>query len=48
MADANGRAHRDIPPPPPVVLNCGAHSPKEGYRASAEIGLTFVFMFAET
>ena len=48
MADANGRARRDIPPPPAVALNCGAHSSKEGYRASAEIGLTFVLMFAET
>ena len=43
MADANGRARRDIPPPPAVALNCGAHSSKEGYRASAEIWPDFRF-----
>jgi hypothetical protein len=35
-------------PPPPVALNCGPHSSKEGYRASAEIWPDFRFMFAET
>src|SRR5690242_11379160 len=42
MADANGRARRDIPPPP-VALNCGPHSSKEGYRTSAEIWPDFRF-----